>query len=56
MRKFFLRFATVKGLFQYLWRERLWWMLPFVVTLVVVGVLLFLAQSTPAAPFLYTAF
>lgn len=50
------KLKVVRELFSYLWRERLWWMLPFVVTLVVVGVLLFLAQSSPVAPFLYTAF
>ncbi len=48
--------STVKELLSFFWQNRLWWMIPFVVTLIVVAVLLVLAQSSPVVPFLYTAF
>ncbi len=48
--------ATVGELFAFLWHNRLWWMIPFVVTLLLVAVLLVFAQSSPVVPFLYTAF
>lgn len=48
--------TTVRELLDFFWKNRLWWMLPFVITLVVVAVLLVLAQSSPVVPFLYTAF
>lgn len=48
--------STVKELLTFFWKNRLWWMIPFVVTLVIVGVLIVLAQASPVAPFLYTAF
>ncbi len=48
--------STVRELMRFFWQNRLWWMIPFVVTLIVVAVLLVLAQSSPVVPFLYTAF
>ena len=50
------RSAVVRELFQFLWQQRLWWMIPLVGVLVVFGVLLFVAQSSPVAPFIYTLF
>ena len=51
-----IRSGTVGALLGYLWKERLWWMIPFVITLVVVGTMLIVAQSSPILPFIYTAF
>ena len=48
--------GTVKELLAFLWQERLWWMIPFVITLLVVAALLVFAQSSPVAPFIYTIF
>lgn len=50
------RASTVSELLRFFWRERLWWMIPFVLVLVVVALLLIFAQSSPIIPFLYTAF
>lgn len=54
--KIFHQASTVRELFKFLWANKLWWMIPFVVTLVVIAVLIVLAQSSPVVPFLYTAF
>jgi len=48
--------GTVKELLTFFWENRLWWMMPFVVTLVAVAVLLVVAQASPVSPFLYAAF
>ena len=50
------RAGTIHELLRFFWRERLWWMIPFVVVLIVVALLLVFAQSSPIIPFLYTAF
>lgn len=48
--------GSVKELLAFLWQERLWWAIPFVVTLLVVALLLVFAQSSPVGPFIYTIF
>jgi len=52
----FLKSAIVKELLQYLWKERLWWMIPMITVLILLGILMIFAQSSPAAPFIYTLF
>ncbi|MEK6710525.1 MAG: DUF5989 family protein [Nitrospinota bacterium] len=49
-------FATVGELFSFLWENKLWWMAPVVVVLLMFAGLLFLAQSSALAPFVYTLF
>lgn len=43
-------------LLTFLWKERIWWLIPFVIILILLGVLLVFAQSSPVAPFIYTVF
>lgn len=50
------RLGTVRELLRFLWDQRLWWMIPMVVTLVAVGTLLVFAQGSAVAPFIYTLF
>ncbi|MBI3333295.1 MAG: hypothetical protein HYZ93_04315 [Candidatus Omnitrophica bacterium] len=50
------RLTVLKGLFRFLWRERLWWMIPLVGVLLLTGALLFVAQQSAVAPFIYTLF
>ena len=49
-------FGTISELLQFLWQRRLWWLIPFVVTLMLVAVLLLVGQVTGVAPFIYTLF
>lgn len=49
------RGGVVRDLAAFLWQNRKWWMLPIVVTLLLLGVLLLLS-GTAAAPFIYTLF
>jgi hypothetical protein len=48
--------STVAELMQFLWARRLWWLIPFVVTLLVAGLLVLVGQATGIAPFIYTLF
>lgn len=50
------RFAIARMLFRFLWEQRLWWMIPLVTVLLLVGVLLIVAQQSAVAPFIYTLF
>lgn len=48
------------GLFKQIWRfmvvRKKWWLAPFIIILVLFGLLLIFAQSSPLAPFIYTIF
>jgi len=50
------RSSIIRELLQFLWQQRLWWLIPMVVVLLVFGVLMIFAQSSPLAPFIYTLF
>jgi len=42
--------------FAFLWRQKLWWMIPMFALTMVVGLLLILGQSSALSPFIYTLF
>jgi hypothetical protein len=48
--------GTAAELLQFLWARRLWWLIPFVITLLIVGTLVIVGQVTGIAPFIYTLF
>ncbi len=50
------RGSTFRELLRFLWRERLWWMIPLVVTLLLFCGLILLATQSPVTPFIYTLF
>ncbi len=50
------KLGILKELFAFLWRKKLWWMIPIIVVLVLVAVLVVFSLSTPLAPFVYTLF
>lgn len=50
------RASMVGELWQFLKARKLWWILPVLVALVLVGLLLIAAQGSMIAPFVYTLF
>ena len=50
------RWAIVKSLFRFLWVQRLWWMIPLIVVLLLMGGLVLVAQHSALGPFIYTLF
>jgi uncharacterized membrane protein len=43
-------------LLQFFWERKLWWMIPMVFMLLLVGLLIIFAHSSAIAPFIYTLF
>jgi drug/metabolite transporter superfamily protein YnfA len=43
-------------LLLFLWKRKLWWMIPMIIVLVLFGLLLILTQGSAIAPFIYTLF
>lgn len=52
----FSRYASVVELMQFLWKRKMWWLVPIVISLLVLGLLLTLAQSSAVGPLMYTIF
>ena len=50
------RVSIVGELLTYLWRRKLWWMIPMVTILALFGLLLVFTQGSALAPFIYTLF
>jgi hypothetical protein len=50
------RAGIIGELFQFLWRRKLWWLIPMIVVIVLFGALLVFAQGSAVAPFIYTLF
>lgn len=48
--------ATLGELFQFLWRQKLWWLVPMVVVLLLFAVLIVLGSTAGIGPFIYTLF
>jgi hypothetical protein len=47
------RLGIVRELMAFLWTQKLWWMIPLVVMLLIIGALVALASATTLAPFIY---
>jgi len=56
LRGLFSRGGEAGELVKFLWEAKLWFLIPFVLVLLIFGLLLIFAQSTGVAPFIYTLF
>ncbi len=56
MQDFFMRIGVLGELLAFLWKRKLYWMLPMVITLIVFALLIVLGGSSPLSPFIYTLF
>jgi len=50
------RFEIAGELISFLWVNKLWWMIPMIVVLLMFGVLIAVSQSSVIGPFIYTLF
>ena len=48
--------TTLGELFQFLWRQKLWWLVPMIALLLLFGLLIALGSSAGIGPFIYTFF
>lgn len=56
LKGFFAKGGEAGELVEFLWKAKLWFLIPFVIVLLVFGLLLIFAQATGVAPFIYTLF
>ena len=52
----FSRGRIVKDLLGFLWKKKLWWLLPLVLVIVLFGFLVLVASQPAVQPFIYTLF
>ncbi|HEY8280549.1 MAG TPA: DUF5989 family protein [Bdellovibrionota bacterium] len=50
MKNFLIEFG------RFLWARKLWWMVPMISVLLLFGALVYLAQGSAVAPFIYVLF
>ena len=43
-------------LISYMWRRKMWWMIPIVIVLLLFGLLIGFGSSSGVGPFIYTLF
>ncbi|HRE48705.1 MAG TPA: DUF5989 family protein [Aggregatilineales bacterium] len=48
------RLGVIGELFGFLWKVRLWWLIPMIVLLLVFFVVFVILPASPLAPFIYT--
>lgn len=51
-----VRTATIRRLFSFLWKMKMWWLMPLVVILIILSLITIMAASTPLGPFIYAIF
>ena len=51
-----LRLAIAKELLEFLWKLKMWWIIPMVMLLMFMGLLIGFGSSTGVGPFIYTLF
>jgi len=60
MKNFFKSMITNTGvvgeILTFLWHRKLWWLIPMVTTLLLIGLVLIFASASGVAPFIYTLF
>ncbi len=50
------KMGIIGELFSFLWKRKMWWLMPMIVMLILFGALLIFAQGSAIAPFIYTLF
>jgi hypothetical protein len=60
MKNFFRSMSSNVGivgeLLNFLWKRKLWWLIPMVAVLLLFGLLLIFASASGVGPFIYTLF
>jgi len=56
MQDFFMRLGILGELLSFLWKRKLYWMIPLVVTLLVFALLIIVGSAGPGGAFIYTLF
>ena len=47
------RFSIIREMISFLWKEKMWWLIPAILVVVLLGVFLYLMQTSPLAFLFY---
>ncbi len=50
------RLKIVGGILRFLWKRKLYWLIPFMIILIIFAIFFIFAQTTGVGPFIYTLF
>ncbi len=53
---FFMRLGVLGELLAFLWKRKLYWLLPLVITLLVFALVIMFGSASPAGVFIYSLF
>lgn len=53
---FFMRMGVLGELLAFLWKRKLYWLIPMMITLMLFAVIIILGSTGPAGSFIYTLF
>ena len=53
---FISRFGIIGELLVFMWKRKLWWLIPMIIILVLFGLLFIFTQASSVAPFIHTLF
>jgi hypothetical protein len=56
MRDMLARMGILGELLGFLWRRKLYWLIPMIITLIIFAVLIILGSNPATQPFIYTLF
>ena len=56
LRRMATNFGVARELLAFLWQRKLWWLIPMVTVLLLLGLLLVFASTSGVGPFIYTLF
>ncbi|NWG15122.1 MAG: hypothetical protein HXY41_00670 [Chloroflexi bacterium] len=56
MRDFFARMGILGELLAFLWKRKLYWLIPMIVVLIIFVVFIILGSNPATQPFIYTLF
>jgi len=48
--------SILKEIFEFMWKRKIFWMIPIIMILLLIALLIILTQGTAVAPFIYTLF
>ncbi len=56
LKALFRRFYILNELFKFLWKKKIWWLIPLILLLLIFAIIIIFGQSSAIAPFIYTLF
>jgi hypothetical protein len=56
LEEFFMKMGILGELLSFLWKRKLYWLIPMMITLLLFAVIIVLGSTGPAGAFIYTLF